>query len=109
MSFHNVQLPTDISYGATGGPAWGTTVQTTASGHEYRISRASRPRRRYEFDKLLMEPATWGALVEFWMARRGHLHAERKDRHSRHFKQAKQYSELWRTLRRTAGSAGSTP
>lgn len=77
MSFHNTQLPPNISYGATGGPAWGTTVQTTASGHEYRISRASRPRRRYTFDKLLMEPATWGALVEFWMARRGHLHGFR--------------------------------
>lgn len=77
MAFHNVQLNTDISYGATGGPAFGTTIQTTASGHEYRISRASRARRRYQFDKLLLEPAQWGALIEFWMARRGHLHGFR--------------------------------
>lgn len=77
MAFHNVQLSADISYGASGGPAYGTTIQTTASGHEYRIARQSRPRRRYQFDKLLMEPSEWGALIDFWIARRGHLHGFR--------------------------------
>jgi len=77
MAFHNVQLPPDISYGASGGPSYGTTIQTTASGHEYRVARQSRPRRSYQFDKLLMEPAEWGALIDFWVARRGHLHGFR--------------------------------
>lgn len=77
MAFHNVQLDPDISYGAQGGPAYGTTIQTTASGHEYRIARQSRPRRRYQFDKLLMEPSQWGSLIDFWIARRGHLHGFR--------------------------------
>lgn len=77
MAFHNVQLPPAISYGATGGPAYGTTVQTTSSGHEYRVARQARPRRTYQFDKLLMEPAEWGALIDFWIARRGHLHGFR--------------------------------
>lgn len=77
MAFHNVQLNPDISYGAQGGPAYGTTIQTTASGHEYRVARQSRPRRRWQFDKLLMEPATWGNLIDFWVARRGHLHGFR--------------------------------
>lgn len=77
MAFHNVQLPPQISYGASGGPAYGTTIQTTASGHEYRVARQSRPRRRYQFDKLLMEPSEWGALIDFWIARRGHLHGFR--------------------------------
>ena len=77
MAFHNVQLPPQISYGASGGPAYGTTIQTTASGHEYRVARQSRPRRRYQFDKLLMEPSEWGALIDFWVARRGHLHGFR--------------------------------
>jgi uncharacterized protein (TIGR02217 family) len=77
MAFHNVQLNPDISYGAQGGPSFGTTVQTTASGHEYRVTRQSRPRRRYQFDKLLMDPADWGSLIDFWVARRGHLHGFR--------------------------------
>ena len=77
MAFHNVQLDPDISYGAAGGPAYGTTIQTTASGHEYRIARQSRPRRRYRFDKLLLDPEQWGSLIDFWIARRGHLHGFR--------------------------------
>jgi len=77
MAFHNVQLDPDISYGASGGPAYGTTIQTTASGHEYRVARQARARRRYQFDKLLMEPTEWGALIDFWVARRGHLHGFR--------------------------------
>lgn len=77
MAFHNIQLDPDISYGAIGGPAFGTTVQSTASGHEYRVARQARPRRRYQFDKLLMEPATWANLIDFWVARRGHLHSFR--------------------------------
>jgi len=77
MAFHNTRLDPNISYGASGGPAYGTTIQTTASGHEYRVARQSRPRRRYQFDKLLMEPSEWGALIDFWVARRGHLHGFR--------------------------------
>ncbi len=30
--FHEVQLPPDISYGASGGPGYSTTVVTTVSG-----------------------------------------------------------------------------
>lgn len=77
MSFHDVRLNTDISYGAVGGSAFGTTIQTTASGHEYRISRQARGRRRYQFEKALMEPSEWADLIEFWTARRGHLHGFR--------------------------------
>ena len=77
MSFHNTQLDPDISYGAVGGPTYGTTIQTTASGHEYRIARQAQARRKYQFAKELMEPAEWGQLLEFWHARRGHLHGFR--------------------------------
>lgn len=77
MAFHNTQLDPVISYGAVGGPAWATTVQTTASGHEQRISRASRARRRYSFAKSLLTPEEWAALIAFWQGRRGHLHGWR--------------------------------
>ena len=77
MSFHNTRLDTAISYGAVGGPAWATTVQTTASGHEQRISRASRAKRRYSFAKSLLTPDEWSALIAFWQGRRGHLHGWR--------------------------------
>jgi uncharacterized protein (TIGR02217 family) len=36
--FHEVQFPPDISYGASGGPGYRTTVITTVSGHERRNS-----------------------------------------------------------------------
>lgn len=34
MSFEEIQFPTDISYGATGGPMFLTDVVATVSGHE---------------------------------------------------------------------------
>ncbi len=77
MSFHNERLDTSISLGAVGGPTFGTTIQTTASGHEYRVARQSRARRRYQFAKTLMEPSEWASLAAFWAARRGHLHGFR--------------------------------
>lgn len=77
MTFHNVQLDPTISLGAIGGPAYGTTIQTTASGHEYRVARQSRARRRYRFSKSLLPASEWSALVAFWQARRGHLHSFR--------------------------------
>ena len=36
--FHEVQFPPDISYGASGGPGYSTTVVTTVSGHERRTA-----------------------------------------------------------------------
>lgn len=77
MAFHNVQLDPEISIGAIGGPAYGTTIQTTASGHEYRVARQSRARRRYRFSKALLPAADWSELLAFWQARRGHLHSFR--------------------------------
>jgi uncharacterized protein (TIGR02217 family) len=39
MSFEEIQFPTDISYGATGGPIFLTDVVATVSGHEQRNSK----------------------------------------------------------------------
>jgi len=77
MSFHNVQLDPAISRGTEGGPTYSTTIQTTASGHEYRVQRASQPRHRHRFEKNRMTNTEWAALIEFFHARRGNFHGFR--------------------------------
>lgn len=77
MSFHDVQLPTEISYGFESGPTLSTVVQSTASGHEYRIARQSQARHRYRANKANLSPSQFAALKAFWLARRGALHGFR--------------------------------
>ena len=77
MSFHDVQLPPEISYGFESGPTLSTVVQTTASGHEYRVSRQSQARHRYRANKANLSPEQFAALKAFWMGRRGALHGFR--------------------------------
>jgi uncharacterized protein (TIGR02217 family) len=77
VAFHNVQLDPAISYGTDGGPTFATTVQRTASQHEYRITRSADAPRRYRFSKDLLSPDDWAGLLEFVYARRGNLHGFR--------------------------------
>lgn len=46
-AFHEVQFPPDISYGATGGPGYSTSVVATVSGHEKRNANWSEARGRW--------------------------------------------------------------
>ena len=71
MSFVEVQFPTDISYGATGGPMFLTDVVTTVSGHEQRNSKWSQARARYNVASGVRTEAQWHALIAFFRARRG--------------------------------------
>lgn len=71
MSFVEVQFPTDISYGATGGPVFMTDVVTTVSGHEQRNSKWSQARARYNVASGVKSEAQWQALIAFFRARRG--------------------------------------
>ena len=43
-AFHEVQFPPDISYGASGGPTYATSVVTTVSGFEKRNANWSQAR-----------------------------------------------------------------
>jgi uncharacterized protein (TIGR02217 family) len=43
MAHLEILFPTDISYGARGGPAWNTSISKRSSGHEQRIQRWSTP------------------------------------------------------------------
>jgi uncharacterized protein (TIGR02217 family) len=71
MSFVEVQFPTDISYGATGGPVFLTDVVATVSGHEQRNSKWSQSRAKYNVASGIKTEAQWQALIAFFRARRG--------------------------------------
>ena len=71
MSFVEVQFPSDISYGATGGPMFLTDVVATVSGHEQRNSKWSQARARYNVASGIKTETQWQALISFFRARRG--------------------------------------
>ncbi len=71
MSFIEVQFPTDISYGASGGPIFMTDVVATVSGHEQRNSKWSQSRAKYNVASGIKTEAQWQALIAFFRARRG--------------------------------------
>ena len=71
MSFVEVQFPSDISYGATGGPMFLTDVVATVSGHEQRNSKWSQARARYNVASGIKTETQWQALIAFFRARRG--------------------------------------
>lgn len=77
MAFHNVQFSTAYDYGTSGGPAFRTEVQTTASGHEYRIARQAQGRHTFDLQRSLMPEAEWAAAISFMLERRGALHGFR--------------------------------
>lgn len=71
MSFVEVQFPSDISYGATGGPMFLTDVVATVSGHEQRNSKWSQARARYNVASGVKTETQWQVLIAFFRARRG--------------------------------------
>jgi len=70
-SFEEIQFPTDISYGATGGPMFMTDVVSTVSGHEQRNSKWSQSRAKYNAASGIKTETQWQALIAFFRARRG--------------------------------------
>jgi len=69
--FAEVQFPSDISYGATGGPTYSTDVVTTYSGREQRNANWSQARARYNVASGVKTETQWQALIAFFRARRG--------------------------------------
>lgn len=69
--FVEVQFPTDISYGATGGPMFLTDVVATVSGHEQRNSKWQQSRAKYNVASGIKTESQWQALIAFFRARRG--------------------------------------
>jgi uncharacterized protein (TIGR02217 family) len=77
MSFHEIQFPTAISFGATGGPERRTDVVVLGSSHEERNQRWADSRRRYEAGYGLKSLDDLDAVIAFFEERRGRLHGFR--------------------------------
>lgn len=77
MAFHEVRFPANLSFGSVGGPERRTEVVTLANGHEERNSLWAHARRRYDAGLGLRSLDDVQALVAFFEARRGQLHAFR--------------------------------
>ena len=69
--FHDVQFPPDISYGASGGPGYSTTVVTTVSGHERRNANWAAARGKWNVAHGLKKREQVAALIAFFRARKG--------------------------------------
>ena len=70
-SFHEVQFPPDISYGASGGPAYSTTVVAMVSGHEKRNVNWSQARGSWNVANGLKTRDQVAQLIAFFRARKG--------------------------------------
>jgi uncharacterized protein (TIGR02217 family) len=76
-AFHEVQFPPAISYGASGGPGYLTTVVATASGHEHRNANWAAARGKWDVASGLKDRAHVAELIAFFRARRGRAHGFR--------------------------------
>jgi uncharacterized protein (TIGR02217 family) len=76
-AFHEVQFPPAISYGASGGPGYLTTVVATASGHEHRNSNWAAARGKWDVASGLKNREQVAELIAFFRARRGRAHGFR--------------------------------
>ncbi len=77
MSFHEVQFPTNLSFGSVGGPERVTEIVTLANGFEERNSPWADSRRRYDAGMGMRSLADIDVLIAFFEARRGQLYGFR--------------------------------
>lgn len=77
QSFHDVQFPTAISFGATGGPERRNEIVLLTSGREKRNARMAASRRRYDAGTGVRSLADLYEVMAFFEARRGSLHGFR--------------------------------
>lgn len=71
MSFHDVQFPTNISYGSSGGPGFKTDIIKLDSGFEERVSHWADPLRRYDAKYGIKSFKDLSTVLEFYIAREG--------------------------------------
>ena len=77
MDFHDVRFPGAISFGSAGSVERRTEVVTLASGHEQRNTPWAAARRRWDAGMGLRTLDDLAAVLAFFEARRGRLHAFR--------------------------------
>jgi uncharacterized protein (TIGR02217 family) len=76
-SFHDVRFPTDVAFGATGGPERRNEIVQMTSGRERRNTRFSQSRRHYDAGTGLRSLDDLHDVLAFFEARRGSLHGFR--------------------------------
>lgn len=77
MAFHEVRFPASLSFGSAGGPERRTEIVTLSNGFEERNSPWAHSRRRYDAGLGLRSLDDVEALIAFFEARQGQLHAFR--------------------------------
>lgn len=77
MAFHEIRFPDGISRGAKGGPERRTRIVELASGDEERNTSWANSRRRYDVSYGVRRADDLVAVVAFFEARNGRLHAFR--------------------------------
>lgn len=77
MSFVEVQFPTDISYGSSGGPEYATDIVASVSGYEQRNVSWEQARARYNVAHGVKTKAQLDALIAFFRARKGRAYGFR--------------------------------
>lgn len=75
--FHEVRLPDDISYGASGGPQFMTNVVTLASGYEQRNREWQEARSVYDIGLGLRSEQDLAVVIGFFRARAGRAYGFR--------------------------------
>ena len=73
MSFHDIRFPTDLSFGAVGGPQSRTEIVTLVNGFEERNTPWSASRRRYDAGLSMRSLDQLEVVINFFEARRGPL------------------------------------
>lgn len=77
MTFHNIQFPSEISYGSSGGPMFSTTIMALNSGHERRNINWSTVRASYQASHGIKTRAQMEELINFFYSRWGRAHSFR--------------------------------
>lgn len=75
--FHDVQFPSDISYGSSGGPQYSTDIIITNSGHEQRNINWAESRSYYNIVHGVKTKDQMDILIEFFRARKGRAYGFR--------------------------------
>lgn len=74
MAFHTAVFPTDIGYGSSLSICHNTSVVVMNNGREQRISKWSRPQRKYDISYGIRSDEDLYNVQKFYMAREGGLH-----------------------------------
>lgn len=77
INFHDVQFPTDVSYGSRGGPEFKTQIYTAYHGNEKRNIEWSQPLMRFNVAYGIKTTTQMRTVIDFYNARGGRANAFR--------------------------------